>query len=129
VRLTLCGDIGRWYLRAFDLPPQYSDVFFSLIDCWAAMKSKNFEKQDDAQIEKSLIYAAAQCEVLLPVYWNTQVRHMMIERFIPTLRQWGSMWAIIMLVVECHHIQIKKCCRSRYAYLVACVCVCVCVCV
>ena len=43
----------------------------------------------------------------MPVFWNTQVRHMLLCRFIPQLDEYGSFWAIAMLVVECYHCLIK----------------------
>ena len=60
-----------------------------------------------------LVIDMANLEVLLPVFWNTQVRHMLLCRFIPQLDEYGSFWAIAMLVIECYHCLIKKLGRSR----------------
>ena len=79
----------------------------------AKMKGKHWDKSEAPKLERKLIVAKALCELLLPVYWNTQVKHMLKCRFIPQLNKFGSFWAIAMLIVESYHILIKNCGRSR----------------
>ena len=91
----------------------YHYEFLSLIEVMAAMKSKTWDKTKAPQLFEKLIKAAGKLECILPVYWSTQVRHMLICRFIPQLNKWGSFWVIAMLVVECYHLHIKRCGDSR----------------
>ena len=96
-----------------DIHDDYHFPFLDLIEVMAAMKSKKWDKTKAPAVFKKLVKASAKLECTLPVYWSTQVRHMLICRFIPQLNQWGSFWVIAMLVVECYHLHIKRCGDSR----------------
>jgi hypothetical protein len=92
---------------------EYHFLFLSLIDIMSKMKSKTWDKSKSGAVKKELVETSASLECLLPVFWNTQTRHMLICRFIPQLNEFGSFYAISMLTVECYHIHVKKCARGK----------------
>lgn len=113
-RLALAGDRGRYSLQILEIDDdEYHSGFLCLIDCLEKMKGKKWEEENSEAIQRDLVEAMALLECLLPTFWNTQTRHMMGCRFIKQLNLHGSFWAIAMLVIECYHILIKKCGRSR----------------
>jgi hypothetical protein len=92
---------------------EYHDTFLGLINSMEKMKSKKWEEEDSPQVQEDVVKHNGMGEVLLPVYWNTQVRHMLVCRFVNQLDTYGSLWAIAMLVIECYHCLVKNLGRSR----------------
>lgn len=82
---------------------EYEDQFLVLIDVMEKMKGKVWDRKEAPQIQTKLVLALANLEILLPVYFFKQTRHMLVCQFVKTLNRFGSFWAISMLWLEFYH--------------------------
>jgi hypothetical protein len=90
-----------------------------MLDCMSKMLAKVWDSTKSHEVQAELVEAMANLEVLLPTDWNTQVRHMLVCRFIPQLDKWGSFWAQAMLTIESFHCLVKALGRSRKNLIVS----------
>lgn len=118
-KLTLANDFGKWYLGLTDVTEEYKLHFLAMIECMQDMQMKVWDRTAAPTIQAKLKQAMANLEILLPHYWNTQVRHMLLCRFLRQLNKWGSFWSQSLLVIEMYHMLIKACGRSRKNLLVS----------
>jgi hypothetical protein len=96
--LALAGDMGRYFLEMFCLPPiieaPMQAYLKALQDCQQKIPEKSVR-----DIHERLVEAAAHLEALLPAYWNSITKHYIlhIDRI---LTLWGCFWSSNELVHE-----------------------------
>jgi hypothetical protein len=105
--LAFCGDRGVYLLALVDLDPAVKAVFIEVINVSCGLIKKANSKTDLKQLEKRLAFALTQLEIMLPMFWNTSTRHVLLHigRHIKML---GSFWAFSMLGVERYHVTLKQ---------------------
>ena len=73
-RLTLSGTRGQYFLDKVGISDEFVELFSSLLRSLEAMQAKVWDKGEAAtQVQKELTTTMARLEILLPIYWNTQV--------------------------------------------------------
>lgn len=105
--LAFCGDRGVYLLALVDMAPSVKKVFIEVIHVSCGLIKKANSPEDLKKLEQRLAFALTELEILLPIFWNTSTRHVLLHigRHIERL---GSFWAFSMLGVERYHVTIKQ---------------------
>jgi hypothetical protein len=83
------------------------------------MLAKIWEEENAPAVQEELVATMAWLELMLPTDWNTQVRHMLLCRFVKQLNKFGSFWCQCMLSIESYHALVKGLGRSRKNLIVS----------
>lgn len=117
--LAFCGDRGVFLLSLLDIPPEVKDLLLEVLNVSCGFIKKAHEAVERVALEKRLALVLTRLETLLPLYWQTSTRHILLHigKHIEYL---GAFWAFNMLGVERYHVVIKQLVRyhtypSRYS--------------
>ena len=102
------GGLGIYYVRFSDQAPEYRDAFIRTLRAGSTFLSKSPRTPAETSSHfTSLVEALAELEVILPVFHNSMVIHMLlhIEHLIATF---GAFYAHNMLDAERFHLLLKK---------------------
>ena len=112
--LAFCGDLGVYLLSLLDMEPAVKELLQEVIKVSCGLIKKAHVPDERKKLESRLALVLTRLEKLLPLYWNTSTRHILLHigRHIEYL---GAFWAFNMLGVERYHVVIKQ--LIRYVYV------------
>jgi hypothetical protein len=105
--IFLAGPMGLYFLQFCDVTPAVRDAFTSLLNCLELLQAYEHTDVTLRALQGNLVMVLATCECLLPFYWNTTVRHVLLHltRFI---KRFGPFNSFSMSVFERYHTVFKK---------------------
>ncbi len=91
------------------------DLLLEVLKVSCGLIKKAHDAAERVELEKRLAIVLTRLETLLPLYWQTSTRHILLHigRHIEYL---GAFWAFNMLGVERYHVIIKKLIRYLSIY-------------
>ena len=113
--LAFCGDRGVYLTALVDMDPRVKKVFLEVLNVSCGLIKKANSEPELKELEKRLAFALTQLEILLPIFWNTSTRHILLH-IGRHIRRLGSFWAFSMLGVERYHVTIKNLVRYTLFY-------------
>ena len=114
--LAFCGDRGVYLTALVDMDPRVKKVFLEVLNISCGLIKKANSETELKTLEKRLALALTELEIMLPIYWNTSTRHILLH-IGRHIRRLGSFWAFSMLGVERYHTTIKHLVRYQFLYL------------
>jgi len=114
--LAFCGDRGKYLVGLTDVDPVLKALFIQLLDLMGKFIRVTRTKKQNAVVHKELVEVLAALEAVLPMYWCTITKHILLHMS-ELMGRFGSFWAWNMLPVERFHVLIKRLARSSKSIL------------
>ena len=111
-RISLAGPLGLYFLGFCELADDVRDAFVELLLCLEALQAKEHTTGSLKSLQTRIILVLTRCEQLLPLYWNTSVRHHLLH-LVSCIERCGPYDAHSMSVFERFHTIFKKLVRSK----------------
>ena len=113
----LAGPLGVYLLQFPDIDDGIRGVFTDLLWCLEELQAKSITIAELDRLQDVLVLTLAEAETLLPVYWNTHVRHVLLH-LTSFIKRCGPFKAFSMCSYERFHTMFKKLIRGRKNVLV-----------
>ena len=113
----MAGPLGLYFLIFPDIDENIRRVFGDLITCLEELQAKSRTKKELKDLQEAIVMTLAEAETLLPVYWNTMVRHVLLH-ITSFIERCGPFKAQSMCGYERFHTMFKKLIRGRKNVLV-----------
>ena len=117
--LLLAGPVGVYLLQLTDVETEHKALFIDLCFCLERLQWKEHTMATVAALRTDLIEVLAKLEILLPIYWCTIVRHVLLH-LCDFIVRCGPFSCHNMLTFERWHTVFKKLARGTTNVLVSC---------
>ena len=110
--IGLAGPLGLYFLQFCDVSNDVRETFVELIQCLELLQAKVCTNASLDNLQQRLVLVLAKCELHLPLYWNTSVRHHLLH-LVEFIKRCGPYDNFSMSVFERFHTVFKKLLRSK----------------
>ena len=106
--LRVLSDTGVYYVTLLDLDPEYTRLFIELIQATEFLLDKEpMLPVDFSAATRRLVRVLATCELMLPLFWNHIVIHLLLHEPM-FMERFGVFPVRNMLAIEMLHTKLKR---------------------
>ena len=110
--LRVLSDTGVYYVTLLDLDPEYTRLFIELIQATEFLLDKEpMLPVDFSEATRRFVRALATCELMLPLFWNHIVIHLLLHEAM-FMERFGVFPVRNMLAIEMMHTKLKRFAKS-----------------
>lgn len=110
--VSLAGPLGLYFLQFCDVDTAIRDTFTELINCMSELQAKVCSNSSLSRLQERLVLVLTKCEIHLPLYWCTIVRHTLLH-MTAFIRRCGPYNSFTMSKFEAFHTIFKKLVRAK----------------